>query len=326
MIKTANAVELGAPARKSSERYRDYDEAATVIGQMEDKEQGWLYDVLVKVTWCLTFLIPCSWLCCCRNVPEFNRVLLFRMGKFISMEGPGLVVVNPYIDQLRSIDLRIVVLNVKTQKMITKDRVTVGVNAIVYIKVVDPLKAVLEVEHHVTASHMFAASALRAAVGANDLDGLLIDRDRINIKLKDQIESETSKWGVSVTAVEIKDVTLPENMQRAMGTEAENESERRAKIISAMGEREAASELARAAQIISSTPGAMQLRYLHTLKNISVEKNSTIIFPLPMDLFEGFMTGSAKGQLGKLFGQQPDEAMAEHVVVDVKDHVATTEM
>merc|ERR1719499_734843 len=215
------------------------------------------------------------------------RVILFRMGKLIGVEGPGLVTINPLTDSVREVDLRIRPCNVPPQSMMTKDTVTVSVNCIVYIKVVDPLKAVLEVENHIIASEQFAATSLRSVVGANDLESLLIGRDAVNQQLREIIEHETSKWGVIVTAVEIKDVVLPQNMQRAMASEAEQERERRAKIINARGEKEAAVELAAAAETINKAPGAMQLRYMHTLTNISVEKNSTIIFPLPIDLMDG---------------------------------------
>merc|ERR1719461_278592 len=173
--------------------------------------------------------------------------------------------------------------------MMTKDSVTVRVDGIVYTKVIDPMKAVLEVDNFRYAAKMFSATSLRAVVGSVELETMLTKRESINRRLRQIIERETKIWGVTVPAVEIKDVTLPPNMQRAMAAEAETERERRAKSISSLGEVEAAENLSRAAQIIAQSPGALQLRYLHTLKNISVEKNSTILFPLPMEIMKGLM-------------------------------------
>jgi len=198
-------------------------------------------------------------------------------------------IINPLLDDIRIVDQRIETVNLVPQDMMTKDSVTIRVDGIVYTKVVNPAKAVLEVNDFRYASRMFSATSLRAVVGAVTLETMLTERDRINNRLRSIIEKECRIWGVTVPAVEIKDVILPSTMQRAMAAEAETERERRAKKISSLGEVEAASNLARAAGIIAEAPGALQLRYLHTLKNISVDRNSTIIFPLPMELMKGFM-------------------------------------
>jgi len=198
-------------------------------------------------------------------------------------------ITNPLLDDIQIVDQRIETVNLVPQDMMTKDSVTIRVDGIVYTKVVNPAKAVLEVNDFRYASRMFSATSLRAVVGAVTLETMLTERDRINNRLRSIIEKECRIWGVTVPAVEIKDVILPSTMQRAMAAEAETERERRAKKISSLGEVEAASNLARAAGIIAEAPGALQLRYLHTLKNISVDRNSTIIFPLPMELMKGFM-------------------------------------
>jgi len=263
-------------------------ESIQSLGQ--DSKQPWMYHIMEAFFNFLNLILIPTWCCSFVSVDEYDRIIVFRMGKALGLYGPGLVQINPFLDAYQKVDLRVQTIDVPKQKMMTSDTVTVEVNCIVYIKVVDPEKALLEVENYSYASRMFAATSLRSVVGMCDLDTLCVKREGINSKLRNVIQSETIKWGVVVSAVEVKDVVLPQNMQRAMASEAENERERRAKVVNASGEKEAASELAKAAQIISQTPGAMQLRYLHTLKNISVEKNSTIVFPLPMDLLNGFIS------------------------------------
>lgn len=248
----------------------------------------------VCIVWLCHFIvvaIPIFWPFCFRTVTDYQRALIFRLGKLVDgpPRGPGLFIINPLTDVLRIVDLRIETVNLYPQDMMTKDSVTVKVDGIVYTKVVDPKKAILEVDNFRSASKFFAATSLRAVIGHYSLEVLLGKRETINEKLRSIIERETRLWGVTVTAVEVKDVILPEKMQRAMASEAEAERERRAKVISSVGETQAAENLARAAGIIAQSPGALQLRYLHTLKNISVEKNSTILFPLPMELMKGFM-------------------------------------
>lgn len=283
LLKKESCIEIVQPGPTSTIT----TESIQSLGQ--EKKQSWMYYIWEVIFNIINFLCVPTWCCSFIAVDEYDRVIVFRMGKALGLFGPGLVQVNPFLDTHQKVDLRLQTIDVPSQKMMTSDTVTVDVNCIVYIKVIDPMKALLEVEDYSYASRMFAATSLRSVVGMCDLDTLCIKRESINNRLREVIQSETMKWGVVVSAVEVKDVVLPQNMQRAMASEAENERERRAKVVNASGEKEAASELAKAAEIIASTPGAMQLRYLHTLKNISVEKNSTIIFPLPMDILKGFI-------------------------------------
>lgn len=251
--------------------------------------------IITVVCWLLVLIIPIFWFFMFKTVTDYERALIFRLGKVQGgPRGPGLFVINPLLDIIRIVDQRIFTVNLAPQDMMTKDSVTVRVDGIVYTKVIDPMKAVLEVNDYRYASKMFSATSLRAVVGSVTLETMLTKRESINDRLRSIIERETKIWGVTVPAVEIKDVTLPPNMQRAMAAEAETERERRAKTISSLGEVEAAENLARAAAIIAQSPGALQLRYLHTLKNISVEKNSTIIFPLPMEIMKGLMEKQKK--------------------------------
>jgi len=246
--------------------------------------------IITALAWIIVAVIPIFWFFLFRTVTDYERALIFRLGKVEGgIRGPGLFIINPLLDVIKIVDQRIETVNLIPQDMMTKDSVTIRVDGIVYTKVIDPVKAILEINNFRYASRMFSATSLRAVVGSVTLEVMLTERERINNKLKGIIERECRIWGVTVPAVEIKDVILPPNMQRAMAAEAETERERRAKKISSLGEVEAASNLARAANTIAEAPGALQLRYLHTLKNISVEKNSTIIFPLPMELMKGFM-------------------------------------
>jgi len=246
--------------------------------------------IITVISWLLVSIIPVFWFYMFKTVTDYERALIFRLGKTQgALRGPGLFIINPLLDMIRIVDQRIETVKLEPQEMMTKDSVTIRVDGIVYTKVVNPLKAVLEICSYRYASKMFSATSLRAVVGSVTLETMLTKRENINRRLKHIIERECKIWGVTVPAVEIKDVILPKNMQRAMAAEAETERERRAKKISSLGEVEAAENLARAAMQIAQAPGALQLRYLHTLKNISVEKNSTIIFPLPMELMKGFM-------------------------------------
>jgi len=246
--------------------------------------------IITAVAWLIVGIIPIFWFFLFRTVTDYERALIFRLGKVEGgIRGPGLFIINPLLDVIRIVDQRIETVNLIPQDMMTKDSVTIRVDGIVYTKVIDPVKAILEINDFRYASRMFSATSLRAVVGSVTLEIMLTERERINNQLKQIIERECRIWGVTVPAVEIKDVILPSNMQRAMAAEAETERERRAMKISSLGEVEAASNLAHAANTIAEAPGALQLRYLHTLKNISVEKNSTIIFPLPMELMKGFI-------------------------------------
>jgi len=263
------------------------------VADMAAKAQGTngpCETIIIILAWVVVCIIPIFWFFLFRTVTDYERALIFRLGKVQGgIRGPGLFVINPLIDVINIVDQRIETVNLIPQDMMTKDSVTIRVDGIVYTKVIDPMKAVLEINNFRYASKMFSATSLRAVVGSVTLETMLTERESINDRLKSIIERECKIWGVTVPAVEIKDVILPPNMQRAMAAEAETERERRAKKISSLGEVEAAANLAKAAMTIATAPGALQLRYLHTLKNISVEKNSTIIFPLPMELMKGFI-------------------------------------
>merc|ERR1712062_618807 len=248
--------------------------------------------VLMAGAWLLC-IIPIFWFFMFRTVRDYERALIFRLGKLKGgAEGPGVFLINPLTDTIYVVDLRIETYNPPPQDMMTKDAVTVTVDAISFMKVQDPIKAILEVDDYRYAFKNFSATTLRSVIGTYNLESLLSDRDEINDKVRSIIEAETSSWGVAVPAVEIKDVKLPQNMQRAMAAEAEAERERRAKVVSSRGEAEAAEQLAKAADTISDSPGALQLRYLHTLVKISAEKNSTILFPLPMEVMRGMQAFS----------------------------------
>ncbi len=222
-----------------------------------------------------------------RVCKEWERAVVFRFGKLQRHRGPGLLVIFPVAERLIKVDLRVVVLEVTAQEVITKDNVTIKVNAVVFMKVVDPVAALIQVEDYRNAVAQFSQSSLRSIIGQSELDEILVRRDEINRNLQKIIDGATEPWGVQVTAVEIKDVELPESMQRAMARQAEAEREKRAKIIHADGEFQAAKRLSDAAEQMSN-PTAMQLRYLQTMVEISVEKSSTILFPVPIDTLKTF--------------------------------------
>ncbi|MBF0591437.1 MAG: slipin family protein [Nitrospirae bacterium] len=220
---------------------------------------------------------------------EYERGVVFRLGRVIPVRGPGLVLILPIIDRLVRVSLRTVTMDVPSQDIITRDNVTVKVNAVVYFRVIDPIRAVTEIEDYYFGTSQIAQTTLRSVLGQSQLDDLLSKRDAINSDLQRIIDLQTEPWGIKVTAVETKNVDLPAEMQRAIAKQAEAERERRAKIIHAEGEQQAAQKLADAAKIIASESGTLQLRYLQTLTEISAEKNSTIIFPLPIDLITPFI-------------------------------------
>src|ERR687886_654688 len=222
-------------------------------------------------------------------VQEYERGVIFRLGRLMGARGPGLFLIIPGVERMRKVDLRIVTLEVPAQEAITRDNVTVKVNAVVYFRVVNPEDAVVKVLDYIRATSLIAQTTLRSILGQSDLDHLLSEREKINQELQQVIDQQTDAWGVKVTSVEVRDVELPQSMQRAMARQAEAEREKRAKIIHAEGEFNASQQLANAAQIIGSQPATLQLRYLQTLTEIAAEKNSTIIFPLPLDLIQGFM-------------------------------------
>jgi len=224
-----------------------------------------------------------------RVVQQYERGVIFVLGRLIGAKGPGIFLVPPFITRMIKVDLRIVTLPVPPQEVISRDNVTIKVSAVVYFYVVDPTAAVVNVMNFIQATTQIGMTTLRNVLGQSELDELLSQRTKINRELQTIIDEHTERWGVKVTAVEIKDIELPATMQRAMAKQAEAEREKRAKIIHAEGELQASSQLAQAANIIGSQPSTLQLRYLQTLTEIAVEKNSTIIFPLPLDLIEPFL-------------------------------------
>lgn len=217
---------------------------------------------------------------------EYERAVIFTLGRFDGVKGPGLIFVIPGIQSMNRISLRTIVLDVPPQDIITRDNVTVKVNAVVYYRVMDAGKAVLQVENYYYATSQLAQTTLRSVLGKSDLDDLLGNREKINAELQEILDQDTEPWGVKVTKVEVKNVDLPEDMQRAMAKQAEAERERRAKVIHADGEFQASAKLADAAEVISKNPAGLQLRYLQTLTEISVDKNSTVVFPIPIDFLK----------------------------------------
>ncbi|MBZ4642754.1 MAG: hypothetical protein PWQ25_1058 [Deferribacteres bacterium] len=220
---------------------------------------------------------------------EYERGVIFRLGRYVSVRGPGLIILIPGIEKMVKINLRTVVMDVPPQDVITKDNVSVKVNAVVYFRVVSPEKAVLEVEDFYYATSQLSQTTLRSILGQFELDDLLSNREKINLELQDVIDKQTDPWGVKVTAVEIKHIDLPQEMQRAMAKQAEAERERRSKIIHAEGELQSAEKLSQASEIMSKNPITIQLRYLQTLNEIASEKNSTIVFPLPVEMLKSFI-------------------------------------
>jgi regulator of protease activity HflC (stomatin/prohibitin superfamily) len=222
-------------------------------------------------------------------VPEYERGVLFRLGRLVGQRGPGLFVIIPFVDRMVKADLRVITMDVPSQEVITKDNVTVRVNAVVYFRVVNPQDAVVKVLDHIRATSQISQTTLRNVLGQSELDELLTQREMLNARLTQIIDEHTDPWGVKVSTVEIKEVELPEQMKRMMAAQAEAERERRAKIIHAEGEFQASERLADAGAVIAREPVTLQLRYLQTLTEIASEKNSTLIFPLPIDLFSAFM-------------------------------------
>ena len=219
-----------------------------------------------------------------RIVAEYERGVIFRLGRLIGAKGPGLFFLIPLIDRMVKVSLRTVTFDVQPQEIMTKDNVPAKVNAVIYFRVIDPCKAVVDVQNYQLATMQIAQTTLRGVLGESELDELLSARDKINQKLQQIIDEQTDPWGIKVSVVEVKEVELPETMKRAMARQAEVERERRAKVINAQGEYQASEKLAAAAKVLSQFPEAIQLRYLQTANDIAAEKNSTIVFPIPMDL------------------------------------------
>lgn len=226
---------------------------------------------------------------------EYERGVIFRLGRVIKTKGPGLIILIPIIDKMVKVSLRLVAMDVPPQDVITRDNVSVKVNAVIYFRVMDPTNATIEVENFLFATSQLAQTTLRSVCGQVELDELLAEREKINTRLQEILDAHTDPWGIKVANVEVKHIDLPSEMQRAMARQAEAERERRAKVISAEGEFQAAARLAEAAGIIAQHPEALQLRYLQTLREISSESNSTTLFPIPLDLFAPFLKKGGPG-------------------------------
>jgi regulator of protease activity HflC (stomatin/prohibitin superfamily) len=242
---------------------------------------------------------------------EYERGVIFRLGRLIDQKGPGLILLIPFIDRMVKLDLRTVTLNIPPQEVITRDNVPTSVNAVCYFRVIDANRAVTDVENYLIATSQISQTSLRAVLGKAELDEILAERERLNESLQKIIDEQTEPWGVKVTTVEIKDVEIPAAMQKAMARQAEAERERRAKIINSEGEYQAAEKLTQAADIISRNPASLQLRYLQTLLEISGNQNSTVIFPLPMDLISAFQ-GTVK-DLPSVIGRKDNPANPDYV-------------
>lgn len=225
-----------------------------------------------------------------RVLNEYERGVIFRLGRVIRAKGPGLIILIPLLDKMQRVSLRLVAQDVPSQDVITRDNVSVKVSAVIYFRVTDPVKAIISVENFLYATSQLSQTTLRSVCGQAEMDDLLSERDKINAHIQEILDRHTEPWGIKVTVVELKQIDLPLEMQRAMAKQAEAERERRAKVIGAEGEYQAASKLAEAAEIIQKYPVALQLRYLQTLREIAAENNSTTLFPIPIDLFKPFLT------------------------------------
>lgn len=244
-----------------------------------------MFEVFPTIIILLVLLIISS----IKIVKEYERAVVFRLGRLLKMpKGPGIIIIIPVIDKWVRVSLRLVAMDIPPQDVITRDNVSVKVNAVVYFRVVEPNRAISEVEDYLYATSQLAQTTLRSILGQADLDHLLADRDRINSELQDVLDAHTDPWGIKVSSVEVKHVDLPQEMQRAMAKQAEAERERRAKVINAEGEFQAAAKLIEAASLMESHPIALQLRYLQTLREVATENNSTTLFPIPIDLLRPF--------------------------------------
>jgi regulator of protease activity HflC (stomatin/prohibitin superfamily) len=231
-----------------------------------------------------------------RIVQEYERGGVFRLGRFVGLRGPGLVFLIPFIERLQKVDLRVITMDVPQQECITVDNVTVKVDAVIYFRVVNAADAILKVLDYVKATSLLAQTTLRNVVGQSQLDELLAHREKLNERIQAIVDEGTSPWGIKVSMVEVKDVELPQAMQRAMAAQAEAERDRRAKVVHAEGEYQAAQKLVEAARMIASQPAALQLRYLQTLTTIATERSNTILFPLPLDILTPFLSKASKGE------------------------------
>ncbi len=231
-----------------------------------------------------------------RILNEYERGVIFRLGRVIKEKGPGLIILIPIVDKMVKVSLRLVAMDVDPQDVITRDNVSVKVNAVIYFRVIDSIKAIIEVENYTYAMSQLAQTTLRSVCGQAELDELLAEREKINSELQEILDTHTDPWGIKVATVELKHIDLPQEMQRAMARQAEAERERRAKVINAEGEFQAANKLAEASKIIEDHPTALQLRYLQTMKEMSTEGNTTTIFPIPIEMFKPFLKLAKKGE------------------------------
>jgi regulator of protease activity HflC (stomatin/prohibitin superfamily) len=251
---------------------------------------SWPLFVIVPILLLILMVLASS----IKIVREYERGVVFRLGRLVGPRGPGLILLVPFIERMQKIDLRTVTLDVPSQEVITRDNVTVRVNAVAYFRVLDPNAAIVNVTDYNRATSQIAQTTLRSVLGQSTLDDLLAEREKINEQLQRIIDEQTEPWGVKVSIVEVKDVELPQTMQRAMARQAEAEREKRAKVIHAEGELEASEKLATAAEIIDQNPLGIQLRYLQTLTEIGAEKNTTVVFPLPIDLIAGLFNRNGR--------------------------------
>jgi regulator of protease activity HflC (stomatin/prohibitin superfamily) len=234
-----------------------------------------------------------------RILNEYERGVVFRLGRVIKAKGPGLIILIPVVDKMEKVSLRLVAMDVDPQDVITRDNVSVKVNAVIYFRVVDPIKAIIEVENYAYAMSQLAQTTIRSVCGQAELDDLLSEREKLNLELQEILDTHTDPWGIKVATVELKHIDLPQEMQRAMARQAEAERDRRARVINAEGEFQAATKLAEASAIIEDHPMALQLRYLQTMNEMSAENNTTTIFPVPLDLFKPFVNLMKKDDEGK---------------------------
>lgn len=251
-----------------------------------------LVSVIIAAAVILMIILPSA----VRILREYERGVMFRLGRLRGVKGPGIILMIPLVDRMVRVDLRTVTMDVPPQEVITRDNVPVKVNAVVYFRIMDPANAIVQVENFVAATSLIAQTTLRSILGQSELDELLAQREKINTLLQKIIDEQTDPWGVKVSIVEVKDVEIPQGMQRAMAKQAEAERERRAKVINAEGEFQAAEKLGMAADIIGRKPAALQLRFLQSLVEVAAEHNSTIIFPVPIDLLRPFLRAYGEGQ------------------------------
>jgi len=243
-----------------------------------------MYTIITVVVLVVMFLATAI-----RVLNEYERAVIFRLGRLIATKGPGLIILIPIIDRMRKVDMRIITMDVPPQDVITRDNVSIKVNAVIYFRVMEANSAVVEVENFLYATSQLAQTTLRSVCGQVELDELLAEREKINARLQEILDRSTDPWGIKVTTVEVKHIDLPQEMQRAMAKQAEAERERRAKVIAAEGEFQAATKLTEAGKMMAEQPIALQLRYLQTLAIVAAENNSTTLFPIPIDLFKPFM-------------------------------------